>query len=237
MSDSVAQDASKMSSTPHILHSVPPHTSVATIPPAADPNYRPLTTWMPTPLSFPMHPVMPLTPGNPGPPGLASASVISSNPSAPSTSIDSSSAAVPRQNMPGAAIASDPTAPQKGTPYPSIPSMVASPQGLWLQPPQISGVLRPPFLPYPAAFPGPFSFPARGVTLPAVPVPDSQPPGVTPVSQPPGVTPVSAAVATSTSSASNHQLRGTTGLQTEVIPGHAGMHTAILLLHFHILAN
>ncbi|KAK7258065.1 hypothetical protein RIF29_32476 [Crotalaria pallida] len=212
MSDSVAQDVSKVLSAPSILQSAPPHTSNTSLRPTSDPNYRPPTPWMSTFPSFHMHSVMPGTPANPAPPGLISAPVISSNPTAPSTSTDSSSAAVPRQNMPIATIASDPTAPQKGTPYPSMPAMVASPQGLWLPPPQISGGLRPPFLPYPAAFPGPFSFPARGVTLPAVAVPDSQPPGVTPVSTS-GVS--------SAPPASGHQLRGTTGLQTEVIAGHA----------------
>ena len=212
-----------MSSASSVLHSVPAHTSMSTMPPPSDPNFRPATSWTPTPLSFPGHPVMPGTPGNPAPPGLASASVISSNPAAPPTSTDSPSAAPLRPNMPAAGIVSDPTAPQKGTPYLSVPAMLAPPpQGFWLQPPQMSGVLRPPFLQYPPAFPGPFPFPARGVTLPAVPVPDSQPPGVTPVS---------ATGATSAPSASSHQLRGATGLQTEVVSGHAGMHTAILPLH------
>ncbi|KAH1219973.1 Pre-mRNA-processing protein 40C [Glycine max] len=76
----------------------------------------------------------------------------------------------------------------------------------------MSGVLRPPYLQYPAPFPGPFPFPARGVALPAVPIPDSQPPGVTPVG---------AAGGTPTPSASSYQLRGTTALQTEVISGSA----------------
>ncbi|XP_061342129.1 pre-mRNA-processing protein 40C [Gastrolobium bilobum] len=209
MLDSVAQDVNKVSSASGILHSVPGHTSISAMPPPADPNYRPATSWMPTALPFPMHPIMPGTPGNPGPPGLASAAIISSNPAAPSTSTDSS---VLRQNVPASAIASDPTALQKGLSYPSIPAMVASPHGPWLQPPHMSGVLRPPFLQYPAAFPGPFPFPARGVTLPAVPVPDSQPPGVTPVGAATGGTSVSA---------SSNQPRGTAGLQTEVISGHA----------------
>ncbi|KAJ1383067.1 WW domain, partial [Sesbania bispinosa] len=190
---SVAQDVSKAS------HPAPAHSSISTMPPPSDPNYRPATSWMPT---FPVHPVLPGTPVNPGPPGLA--------PAAPSTNTESSSAAVLRQNM--SAIASDPNAPQKGLPYPPIPSMVAPPQGFWLQPPQMSGVLRAPFLQYPAPFPGPYPFSARGVTLPAVPVPDSQPPGVTPLG---------AASGTSASPTSSHQLRGTTGLQTEVISGHA----------------
>ncbi|KAG4985040.1 hypothetical protein JHK82_032640 [Glycine max] len=204
-------DVSKLSSASSIPHSVPAHTSTSLMPPPSDPNYCPATSWMPTALSFPVHPVMP-TQGNPGPPGLASSAIISSNPAAPSTGTDSSPAAFLRPNMPTPAIASDPTAPQKGLPYPSIPALAAPPQGLWLQPPQMSGVLRPPYLQYPAPFPGPFPFPARGVALPAVPIPDSQPPGVTPVG---------AAGGTSTPSASSYQLRGTTALQTEVISGSA----------------
>ncbi|KAK7264143.1 hypothetical protein RJT34_31747 [Clitoria ternatea] len=208
MSDSVAQDVNKLASASSTPHSIPAHTSASIMPPPSDPNYRPATSWMPTAPSFPMHPVIP-TPGNPGPPGLASAATISPNPIAPPTGTDSSSAAGLRPNMPNAAIASD-HPPQKGLPYPSMPAMIASPQGLWLQPPQMShGVLRPPFFQYPS-FPGPFPFPARGVTLPAVPIPDSQPPGVTPVGAG-GGTPASAA--------SSHQPRGTTGLQTEVISG------------------
>ncbi|KAL2983247.1 hypothetical protein AAZX31_12G027000 [Glycine max] len=169
-------DVSKLSSASSIPHSVPAHTSTSLMPPPSDPNYCPATSWMPTALSFPVHPVMP-TQGNPGPPGLASSAIISSNPAAP-----------------------------------SIPALAAPPQGLWLQPPQMSGVLRPPYLQYPAPFPGPFPFPARGVALPAVPIPDSQPPGVTPVG---------AAGGTPTPSASSYQLRGTTALQTEVISGSA----------------
>nr|KYP68375.1 Transcription elongation regulator 1 [Cajanus cajan] len=210
MSDSAAQDVSKLSSASSIPHSVPAHTSTSIMPPPSDPNYRPATSWMPTALPFPVHPLMP-TPGNPGPPGLASSAIISSNPAAPSTGTDSSPAALLRPNMPTSAIASDPTAPQKGLPYPSMPAMAAPPQGVWLQPPQMSGVLRPPYLQYPAPFPAPFPFPARGVALPAVPIPDSQPPGVTPVG----------AVGGTSTLVSGHQLRGTIALQTEVISGPA----------------
>lgn len=222
MSDSAAQDVSKVTSASSTPHPVPAHISVSSRPPPSDPNYRPATSWMPNAPTFPVHPVMSGTPGNPGPPGLAKPAMIPSNPAGPSPGTDSPAAAVLRQNMPTAALASDPTATQKGLPYPPAPSMVAPPQGYWLQPPQMGGVLRPPFLQYPAAFPSPFPFPARGVTLPAVPVPDSQPPGVTPVG---------GASGTSASSASGHQPRGTTGLQAEVISGHAGMPPATLLLH------
>ncbi|KAL2329116.1 hypothetical protein Fmac_022543 [Flemingia macrophylla] len=210
MSDSIAQDFSKLSSATCIPHSVPSHTSASIMPPPSDPNYRPATSWMPTALPFPGHPLMP-TSGNPSPPGLASSATISSNPAAPSTGTDSSPAALLRPSMPPSVIVSDPTAPQKGLPYPSMPPMAAPSHGVWLQPPQMSGVLRSPYLRYPAPFPAPFPFPARGVALPAVPIPDSQPPGVTPVG----------AVGVTSTPASGHQLRGTTALQIEVISGPA----------------
>ncbi|XP_039689035.1 pre-mRNA-processing protein 40C isoform X2 [Medicago truncatula] len=207
MPDSVTQDFSKVPSASINLHSAPAPTSISAMAPRSDPNYRPTTLWMPTAPTFPIHPVMPGTPGTPGPPGLTKPVMIPSNPAAPSTT-GFPSAAVPRQNMP---TASDPNASHRGgLPYPPIPSMVAPPQGYWLQPPQMSGVLRPPFHQYPAAFPGPFPFPARGGALPAVPVPDSQPPGVTPVG----------AASISAPSSSNHLLRGTSGVQTEVISAH-----------------
>lgn len=217
-SDSVAQDVGKASSASSILHSASVHTSISAMSVSSDANYRATTSWMqPTP-SFPAHHITPGAPGTPGPPGLASASSTSSNLAAPLINTDSSSSSVPRQNMPAAAIASNPVGSHMGSTYPSIPSMAAS-QGLWLQPPQM-GVPRPPFLPYAAAYPVPFPFPAHGVTLPAVQVPDSQPPGVTPVG---------ATGATSASLA--HQPRGTADLQTEVVEGHSGMLSTILMLH------
>ncbi|GAU36937.1 hypothetical protein TSUD_62060 [Trifolium subterraneum] len=203
MSDSVTQDFSKVSSASGNLHPAPAPTSISSMPPPSDPNYRPTTSWMPTAPTFPVHPVMP---GTPGPPGLAKPVY----PAAQSASTDFSSGAVLRQNMPTVPIASDPNASHRGLPYPPIPSMVAPPQGYWLQPPQMSGALRPPFNQYPASFPGPFPFPARGVALPAVPVPDSQPPGVTPVG----------AASISAPSAPGHLLRGTSGVQMEVISAH-----------------
>jgi transcription elongation regulator 1 len=214
MPDSATQDFSKVSSASSNLHPVPAPTSISAMPPCSDPNYRPTTLWMPTAPTFPVHPVMPGTPSTPGPPGLAKPVILPFNPAAPSTSTGFPSAAVPRQNMP---TASDPNASHRGLPYPPIPSMVAPPQGYWLQHPQMSGVHRPPFHQYPAAFPGPFSFPARGGALPAVPVPDSQPPGVTPVG----------AASISAPAASSHLLRGTSGVQTEVISAHTGMPTGV----------
>ncbi|CAI9097006.1 OLC1v1033288C1 [Oldenlandia corymbosa var. corymbosa] len=63
--------------------------------------------------------------------------------------------------------------------YPSVPPVSSSLQGAWLQPTQVSGLLRPPFSPYPAAFTSPFPLPARSTPIPSVPSPDLQPPGVT----------------------------------------------------------
>jgi transcription elongation regulator 1 len=93
--------------------------------------------------------------------------------------------------------------------------MAPPPQGIWLQPPQMGGIPRSPFQPYPTAFPGPFPLPARGMPLPSVPLPDSQPPGVTPVGT---------ALAISVSSAaSGHMLAGTLKTQTELPPPGIGM--------------
>lgn len=189
------------------------------MPVLSDANYRASTSWMPRTPSFPAHPIMPGAPGTPGPPGLASASSIPPNLAAPLTNADSSLSSVARQNMPNAAIAPNPVGSHMGSTYPSIPSMASS-QGLWLQPPQIGGVPRPPFVPYTAAYPIPFPFPAHCVTLPAVPVPDSQPPGVTPV----GTTGI-------ISASSAHQPRGTADLQTEVVEGHSGMLSTLLMPH------
>ncbi|XP_054823893.1 pre-mRNA-processing protein 40C isoform X2 [Prosopis cineraria] len=208
-SDSVAQDVGKASSAFSIPHSASAHTSISAMSVLPDSNYRAAASWMPPTPSFPVHHIMPGAPGTPGPPGLASASSTSSNPAAPLTNTDSCSSSAPRQNMPTVAIASNPVGPHMGSTYPSIPSMAAS-QGLWLQAPQMGGVPRPPLLPYAAAYPVPFPFPAHGVTVPAVPVPDSQPPGVTPV----GAT-------GATSSSSVHQPRGTADLQTEAVVGHS----------------
>lgn len=189
------------------------------MPVTSDSNYHPATSWVPTAPSFPAHRMMPGTPGTPGPPGLVSASSIYPNPTTPSTNSDSST--VPRQNLP--AIALNPVGPHMSSPYPSIPAM-AAPQGLWLQPPPMSGVPRPPFLPYAAAFPVRFPFATHGVPPPAVPLPDSQPPGVTPVG-------AAGTTSVPSTASSHHQLSGTSGLQTEVISGHTGILTTVLLLH------
>lgn len=171
------------------------------------------TSWMPSAPSFSIPPGMPGTPGTPGPPGIAMSAPISSS-TLQASAMDSSSSAVPRPLMPTAPVVSNSAVqPQICTPYAPFPAM-APPQGLWLQPPQMGGIPRLPFLPYPAAFPGPFPLPAHGMPLPSVPLPDSQPPGVTPVGT---------ATATSASSAPGHLMSGALGMQTELPPPGIGM--------------
>lgn len=65
--------------------------------------------------------------------------------------------------------------------YPSLNPTGGSAQGLWLQPPQVGVMARPPYLPYPAAYPAPFSLMARGMPHPFTPPSDSQPPVVSSV--------------------------------------------------------
>ena len=79
----------------------------------------------------------------------------------------------------------------------------------------MGGLPRPPFVPYPAVYPTPFPLPAHGMPLPSVPLPDSQPPGVTPVGTA-GGTPISAAV-------SGHHLANTSGMLSELPPPGIGM--------------
>nr|XP_028947374.1 pre-mRNA-processing protein 40C-like [Malus domestica] len=150
-----------------------------------------------------MTPGMPGTPRTPGLPGIAHSVQISFNPTAPSARIDSSSVAL-RPNMQAVPVASSAVHPHVGPPYPSLSAMGAP----WLPSPQIGGLPRPPFLPYPAAFPGPFPLPVHVMPLSSVPLPDSQPPGVTPVGN---------TVANSLSSVgSRHQLAGSSGMQKEL---------------------
>ncbi|XP_062164261.1 pre-mRNA-processing protein 40C isoform X2 [Alnus glutinosa] len=185
--------------------------SSSTIPVSSTPNLSQATSWMPSAPSFSMPTGMPGTPGTPGPPGIATSAPISSSLTFPSAVMDSSSSAVLRPTMPTAPIASNSIVqPQICPPYASFPAMAPPPQGIWLQPPQMGGIPMSPFQPYPTAFPGPFPLPARGMPLPSVPLPDSQPPGVTPVGT---------ALAISVSSAaSGHMLAGTLKTQTELPP-------------------
>lgn len=134
-----------------------------------------------------------------------------SSPSVSSAAMGSFSPSVLRSVAPVVPLPSNPAVqPQVYPPYASIPTPGVSPQPLWLQPPQMSG-LRPPFLPYPPAYPGPFGLAARGLSLPSVPLPDAQPPGITPINNLGGVRP-------SAVTASGVQMAHSSVLQPEVPP-------------------
>ena len=64
------------------------------------------------------------------------------------------------------------------SPYPSVPAMAPTPQAPWLHPPLASGLQHIPFLPYPGVYPPPFPLPMRGTSVPLVPSPNVQLPGV-----------------------------------------------------------
>ncbi|XP_021735373.1 pre-mRNA-processing protein 40C-like [Chenopodium quinoa] len=143
-------------------------------------NVSQVTTSISGSQSFELHSGLSTGSMKPGIPGQAASAVLSSGHSVSSLVMGSFASAVLRPGMPVVPLQSNPTfQPQAYPPYASIPNPGASPQPLWLQPPQM-GALRPPFFPYPPAFPGPFGLAARG-SLPSVPVPDAQPPGITPV--------------------------------------------------------
>ncbi|XP_057962775.1 pre-mRNA-processing protein 40C isoform X2 [Malania oleifera] len=141
-------------------------------------NLGPAISWMPPALSFPG---MPGTPGTPGPPGITPSAPVSTHLTVSSAAMDSSSAVL-RQNLTASVPSNLAAQQQTCQPYLSLPPVASSSQGPWLQPPpQMSGLPRPPFLTYPAVFPGSFPLLARGMSIPSVPLPDSQTPGVGPV--------------------------------------------------------
>ncbi|XAR53216.1 hypothetical protein NMG60_11021678 [Bertholletia excelsa] len=150
------------------------------------------------------------SPATPGPPGISSSAAAPSSVTVPSAAVDFSSV-LPRPIIPGAPVSTNPVVQhQMYSPYASGPPLTASPHGLWLPPPQMSGLPRPPFAPYPAAFAGSFSLPPRGMSLPSIPLPDAQPPGVTPLGTA-GGTPIS-------SVASGPHLINGSGLQQDMPP-------------------
>ncbi|KAL2506465.1 Pre-mRNA-processing protein 40C [Abeliophyllum distichum] len=154
--------------------------------------------------SFQVPPGMPRTPLTPGPPGIASSVPSSSNIIAVPSSVDSP--AFPRSFMPTAPVLSSfPVQQQTFTPYPT--PFQTAPQGPWLQSPQISGVVRPPFSPYPNVIPGPF-LPTRAMLPLSVSFPNAQPPGVNPE--------VSSVVNSTSSMASGDQ--STVGSTQEELP-------------------
>lgn len=209
----VAQEAgSSMASTSHVSQSVPFPSSSSTISICSTPKMGPTTLWMPSNTSYSLPSGMPGTPGTPGPPGIAPATPLSSNVAVPSVSMDFSSSAVSRPIFLTAPVASNPAIQQQIYPsYPSLPPTNVSSQGPWLQPPQVSGMPRPPYLPYPAVYPAPFPLPSHGLPLPSVPLPDSQPPGVTPLGSA-GGNPVSSVV-------SSHHPTSSLGMELELPPG------------------
>ncbi|XP_039007003.1 pre-mRNA-processing protein 40C-like isoform X2 [Hibiscus syriacus] len=135
------------------------------------PNFPPVTSWMSTTLSFPMSSG---SSGAPAHPGLVpSAQMITD-----SAATDSPSSAVPGPNAP---FSLNPAAQQQAYPaYTSLPPMVSSPQGFWMQHPPMGAFPRLPFMPCPTFYPGPFPSTSSGMPLPA-PSSDSQPPGVRPL--------------------------------------------------------
>lgn len=147
------------------------------------------------------------TPGSSGPPGLTSFTPLSAGLHT-ATAIVGSSSSTSRPNMPVGAVANPSGQPQIYTPYLSGLPVAGAHQGPWL-PPQMT---RPPLLPYPTAFPGPYPFPVHGI--PSTILPND--------AHPPGVTPVGNAVLTPLSSASDNQPRGNTSLQADTNPSSTG---------------
>ncbi|XVE91918.1 hypothetical protein REPUB_Repub01dG0052600 [Reevesia pubescens] len=172
---------------------------------SSTPNFTPVTSWMPSTPSFAMPTGSSGTSGTPGHPGL----VLSVQMISASVAVDSPSSAVPR---PGAPISLNPAVPQQMYPtYTSLPSIASSPQGFWMQHPPMGGFPRPPFVPYPTIYPGPFPSASSGVPLPA-PSSDSHPPGVTPL----GMGPF--APSTATSATPSNQSLATSEMQTGLPP-------------------
>ncbi|WRX16612.1 WW domain - like 2 [Theobroma cacao] len=145
---------------------------------SSTPNFAPVTSWMPTTQSFPMSTESSGTSGTAGHPGLVpSVQMITA-----SAAVDSPSSAVPR---PSAPVSSNQAVQQQIYPtYTPLPSMASSPQGFWMQHPPMGGFPRPPFVPYPTIYPGPFPSASSGMPHPA-PSSDSQPPGVSPLATSP----------------------------------------------------
>ncbi|KAK8699559.1 hypothetical protein V6N13_115642 [Hibiscus sabdariffa] len=135
------------------------------------PNFAPLTSWNPTTPTFPMSSGSSGTSGAPVHLGLVpSVQMITA-----SAAADSPSSAVPG---PSVAVSLNPAVQQQAYPaYTSLPPMASSPQGFWMQHPPMGGFPRPPFVPYPTIYPGPFPSTSSGMPLPS-PLSDSQPPGV-----------------------------------------------------------
>ena len=180
--------------------------------PAPNMGSTPPSWAVPPGIAFSAGPGNPGTPGTPGPPGIVHSPQVPGNLTRGPIAPDSSSM-FQRPSMPlstGPLAPNSAIQPQLGAPYQSFPTMAAPHQGLWLQPPpQMGGVPRLPIVPYAAApFAGPhIPLMARGMP-PAVPVPDSQPPGVIPAVN-------AAAIPAPSSAASFHQVAGSSATRTE----------------------
>lgn len=124
-------------------------------------------------------------PTTPGPPGISPSVPLAANVNIAPPSVDSSM--FPRPTMQTAPTQSNNGVQQQGyTPYPTVSPMAASLQGPWLQPTQVTAMLRPPYAAYSPAFTSPFPLPARGMQLPPVTMSEIQPPGIASVGAPSG---------------------------------------------------
>lgn len=213
-SNTSAADVNILSSALSIPHSAPlplQSSSSSIMSASSTANLVSETPWMRAGQAFPVPARISGTLGMPAPPGILQSVSSSSNPIVPYAVVDSSSSAVVRPVMPTAPILSN-SAVQQQTyhTYPALPAMALPPQSLWLRPPQMGGLPRLPFLSYPSVVPGPFPFPAHGLPLPSVPLPDSHPPGVTPVGS-------SGAILTSAVD-SAHPLLCSSGMHPELSP-------------------
>jgi len=118
--------------------------------------------------------------------GTTVSSVVSNSSAVQPTTADSSPSPL-RPNLPFPAASSSlfsvPMPPPQNIqqqvylPYPSVPTMAPTPQAPWLHP-LAGGLQYAPFLPYPGVYSPPFPLPMRGRSVPLVPSPNVQPPGV-----------------------------------------------------------
>ncbi|KAL5718581.1 hypothetical protein ACHQM5_011468 [Ranunculus cassubicifolius] len=196
-SSSMVQEAGSFTHSSTGLQSVsyPTHPSLssATINLAAT-NSTPATPWIPP---FPSHPGMVGSPVMPGAPGI--------RPQGSFTSSITVRTIAPLMPLPTTIPPNSSSQHQIYPPY-QLPAMVPHPQAHWLQPPQMIGMQRPPYLPYPAMVTTPFPLPVRSQTIPSLV--DSQPPGVSSVGIP-GVTPTSVG---------SVQHVSISGMQSEITP-------------------
>ncbi|KAL5718563.1 hypothetical protein ACHQM5_011450 [Ranunculus cassubicifolius] len=176
--------------------SLPTHPSLssATINLAAT-NSNPATPWIPP---FPSHPGMVGSPAMPGAPGIRPQGSFTS-----SITVRTIAPLMPLHTT----IPPNSTSQHQIYPPYQLPAMVPHPQAHWLQPPQMIGMQRPPYLPYPAMVTTPFPLPIRSQTIPSLV--DSQPPGVSSVGTP-GVT-----LSTSVGSVQHVSI---SGMQSEITP-------------------